>query len=130
MNLYSNNSQRHLNTCCEELQQIFAAVLQIYDCTIIEGHRTKEIQDEYFRTKKSKVEYPDSQHNALPSNGVDVAPYPILWNDRERFVHFAGIVKGVAAEKGYTIRWGGDWDNDNDLKDQTFMDLVHFEIIR
>ena len=27
------------------------------------------------------------------------------------------------------IRWGGDWDSDNIMKDQTFNDLPHFEII-
>lgn len=130
MNRYSEGSLKHLNSCCPELQEIFTEVLQLWDCTIIEGHRLKRVQDEYFRTGKSKVQWPSSAHNDIPSRGVDAAPYPIKWNDRERFVFFAGQVKGVAAGFGYKIRWGGDWDGDNDLRDQTFMDLVHFELIK
>ncbi len=26
------------------------------------------------------------------------------------------------------IRWGGDWDRDGDTTDQTFNDLVHWEL--
>jgi hypothetical protein len=26
------------------------------------------------------------------------------------------------------IRWGGDWDSDNIMKDQTFNDLPHFQL--
>ena len=41
---------------------------------------------------------------------------------------FGGFVKGVASQKGIKIRWGGDWDSDNDLHDQNFIDLPHFEL--
>jgi hypothetical protein len=59
---------------------------------------------------------------------VDVAPYPVDWNDKERFYYFAGFVKGVASSLGISIRWGGDWNSDNNLKNQTFFDLPHFEL--
>lgn len=38
---------------------------------------------------------------------------------------------GTADQIGLTgrIRWGGDWDRDHDVKDQTFNDLVHFEVV-
>ena len=65
----------------------------------------------------------------MPSLAIDAAPSPIDWNDRERFFYFAGVVKGVAEEMGIKIRWGGDWDGDNDFDDQTFDDLVHFELV-
>ena len=42
----------------------------------------------------------------------------------------AGVMFSCAAELGETIRWGGDWDSDGNLGDQTFNDLYHFEIIR
>ena len=57
-----------------------------------------------------------------------LAPYPIDWNDKERFYFFAGYVKGIASQMGIELRWGGDWDSDNQLHDQTFMDLPHFEL--
>ena len=59
---------------------------------------------------------------------LDVCPYPIDWNDKDRFYNFAGLVKGIAISMDIKIRWGGDWDGDNDLKDQTFFDLPHFEL--
>ena len=34
----------------------------------------------------------------------------------------------VAQDLDIPIRWGGDWDSDNNLNDQNFMDLVHFEL--
>lgn len=130
MNKFSKQSLDRLKTCEPELQELFHHVLQVHDCTILEGHRTEETQDEYFRTGKSKVEYPNSKHNTYPSRAVDCAPYPIDWNNTKRFYYFAGIVKGVAEHMGLVIRWGGDWDGDNDLDDQSFMDLVHFELIK
>jgi peptidoglycan L-alanyl-D-glutamate endopeptidase CwlK len=36
---------------------------------------------------------------------------------------------GIAAKMGIKIRWGGDWDRDEELHDQTFFDLPHFELI-
>lgn len=29
---------------------------------------------------------------------------------------------------GVTLRWGGDWDSDTEVNDNSFDDLVHFEI--
>jgi peptidoglycan L-alanyl-D-glutamate endopeptidase CwlK len=53
---------------------------------------------------------------------------PLDWKDMKRFYYLAGIVKAVALARKVKIRWGGDWDGDHDFKDQTFNDLVHFEL--
>jgi hypothetical protein len=37
---------------------------------------------------------------------------------------------GIGLVKGINLRWGGDWDRDSDLKDQTFNDLGHIEVVR
>jgi len=81
------------------------------------GHRTKEKQEEAFNSKHSKVHFPKSKHNSLPSKAVDVAPYPIDWNDLERFYNFGGYVRGIAESLGIKIRWGGDWNENLELKD-------------
>ena len=75
------------------------------------------------------MQYPNGKHNQKPSLAIDVSPYPINWRDTKRFYYFAGVVKAAAYSLGLNIRWGGDWDSDNDFNDQTFMDLVHFELI-
>lgn len=50
--------------------------------------------------------------------------------DLGRFYYFGGYVLGRADERGLRLRWGGDWDGDRDVSDQSFDDLVHFELTR
>lgn len=86
-------------------------------------------QNKYFEQGKTKVQWPDSKHNKKPSWALDAAPTPIDWEDRERFYYFAGVVMAVAKLLKIEIRWGGDWDRDGNFKDQSFDDLVHFEMV-
>ena len=126
---FSLRSKAKLSQCDQRLQELFAEVIKHHDCTILEGRRSKERQDELYRTGKSKVQYPNSKHNTEPySMACDVAPYPIDWEDRKRWYFFGGFVTAMAKTMGVPIRWGGDWDSDMDLGDQTFFDLPHFEI--
>ena len=125
---FSNRSKRRLATCDNELQNLFYEVVKYFDCSIIIGRRGEKDQHKAFDEGKSKVRYPKGKHNSNPSTAVDVAPYPIDWDDKDRFIYFGGFVKGVALEMGVSLRWGGDWDNDTQLKDQKFNDLVHFEL--
>ncbi len=125
---FSAKSQAKLATCHPDLQRVFNEVVKHFDCTIVEGHRGKEDQDRYYAQGKSKVKYPNGKHNKEPSLAVDVIPYPVDWNARERFCYFAGFVKGVAKMMGVNIRWGGDWDSDTELADNQFDDLPHFEL--
>lgn len=126
---FSESSEAKLDTCHYDLRKVFYVVVQKYDCSILVGHRTEAEQNEAFGKGNSQVKWPDSKHNSKPSRAVDVAPYPIDWKDRYRFAHFAGYVQGTAQMLGVGLRWGGDWDRDNDFTDQTFDDLVHFELI-
>ena len=123
---FSARSRSQLETCHKDLRRLFDRVIVSWDCTILEGHRSTERQAQLVREGKSKVRL--SKHNYRPSLAVDVAPYPIDWEDTERFVEFGLYVLQVARDLGLSIRWGGDWDGDGDLTDQSFNDLVHFEI--
>jgi len=126
---FSKSSMQKLDTCDARLQQLFLRVVQHFDCTVLEGHRPKEAQDKHFKEGRSKVKWPNSKHNSWPSQAVDVAPYPIHWEDTLRFHQFAFFVKGVALQLGLNIRWGGDWDSDNHTQDNRFNDLPHFELL-
>ena len=127
---FGKTSRERLGTCEKDLQLLFKEVVRNFDCSIVCGHRGEKDQNEAYKRGNSKVKYPRGRHNATPSRAVDVAPYPIDWTDRDRFHYFAGYVKGVASQMGIKILWGGDWDNDTDLKDNAFDDLVHFELIK
>jgi len=129
MPAFGTSSAQRLKGCHPNLQRLFNEVVKHVDCSILCGERDEAEQTELFRTGRSKVEFPHSKHNASPSMAVDAAPYPINWNDKDRFYYFAGVVKGIASQMGIEIRWGGDWDSDNIFNDQTFFDLPHFEIV-
>ena len=125
---FGKTSKRRLATCANELQNLLYEVVTYFDCSILVGHRGEKAQNKAFNEGKSQVRYPKGKHNSNPSTAVDVAPYPIDWEDRERFIYFAGFVKGIALEMVIPLRWGGDWNNDTQLSDNNFDDLVHFEL--
>jgi peptidoglycan L-alanyl-D-glutamate endopeptidase CwlK len=135
MPAFSSASLDKLATCHPDLQVLFNKVIQGWDCTILEGYRDQEGQNKAFIDGNSKLQWPDGKHNKMPSNAVDVAPYPIDWEDESRFCFFAGFVLGVADELKrqriitHDIRWGGDWNSDKQVKDNKFNDRVHYEII-
>ena len=125
---YSRASRDQLSTCDHRLQLVFTKVLERVDHTIIEGHRGRKLQEEYFRIGTSQLDWPSSKHNSLPSLGVDAAPYPIDWNNIQRFAIFSGYVLGVADSLGIRLCAGIDWDGNFDPTDN-WVDAAHFEIV-
>ena len=125
---FGTRSKSRLHTCDGRLIELFNKVVKEFDCTVIEGHRGKDAQNKAYNKGNSKLKFPNGKHNKSPSVAVDVAPYPIDWKDRDRFHYFGGYVLGIAKSLGLNIRWGGDWDQDTQTKDNNFDDLVHFEI--
>jgi len=132
---FGKKSEEELSTCRKELQEVFNEVIKTVDCSVLEGHRGKDRQNTLYKEGKTKVIYPKGRHNASPSNAVDVVPYPIDWNDRERFTLFAGFVIGIAKSMDIKLRWGGNWDmweEDGrwEVDDNKFDDFPHFELIK
>lgn len=141
MPAFSKKSKAMLEQCHPDIQKVMNEAIKIIDFSITEGARTKEKQLEYYKAGKSKTL--NSKH--LPkycneigkecSFAIDVVPYPVNYNDRERFCVLAGIVLGIAKvlkDEGKIksdIRWGGDWNRNNITKDESFSDLPHFEIL-
>lgn len=148
---FGRRSTRRLGDCHIDLVRLFEKVVKDYDCTILTGHRNEIDQNVAYDSDRSKLRFPDGKHNALPSNAVDAAPYPVPkdWGriampdgitheqkadllksikELARFYHFSGYVSGVASEMGLEIREGADWDGDHEFNDQKFDDLVHFEL--
>ncbi len=129
MSEFSKLSQSKLETCHPLLQDLFNEVIKHYDCTVICGHRSMEDQEEAFRGGKSKKRYPSSKHNLIPAMAVDVVPYPVDWNDFNRFYHFGGFVLAIARIKNIPVRWGGDFNQNGNLKDDKFIDMPHWELV-
>ena len=131
MPYFGSRSMSRLNTCDDQLIVLFKAVVKDFDCQVTEGYRNEEAQNRYYDEGRSKVKYPLGKHNHKPSRAVDVYPYPIDIEDRDRFHFFAGYVKSVADQLGIKIRWGGNWANDlhKGFRKNKFDDLVHFELV-
>jgi peptidoglycan L-alanyl-D-glutamate endopeptidase CwlK len=130
MNQYSKASKNILSTCDIKLQTLFNEVIKYYDCSIICGYRDKAAQDIAYITGKSKTAWPYSKHNIKPSRAVDTYPYQktSITFDTKECIYYAGVVKGIAYMLGIPIRWGGDFNRNNILKDETFADFGHFEL--
>ena len=125
---FGRKSRERLSTCESNLQKVFNEVIKHVDCSVLEGHRSKDRQNKLYEEEKTKVKYPHGRHNRQPSSAVDVTPYPVDWKDRERQTLFAGFVIGVASQMGIKLRWGGDWDQDFQVVDNRFDDFPHFEL--
>lgn len=123
---FSDQSQRRLQGVDLRLVRICEKVVEAYDISILEGRRTPERQRQLYAEGKTRTL--NSKH--LTGLAVDVAPYPIDWDDERRFIYMAGHMMMAAADIGARLRWGGNWNEDGILiVDQSFDDLVHFELV-
>ena len=88
------------------------------DFTVIEGIRNINRQRELFKAGKSTTM--NSRH--ITGHAVDMVPWPVDWNDLERFEVMSEAMKTAAEELEIPIVWGGDW--------KSFYDAPHFELDR
>lgn len=110
MNVFSRRSEQRLASCHPKLQVLMRAVLEVYDISVLCGHRTKEIQNSYYRSGTSKVKWPNSRHNSTPSMATDIVPWPFCgWNNLEEFKKLSEIVKEKAKELEIKIKCGVDF---------------------
>jgi len=116
---FSEQSNNILTHCDERLKEILREAIKYVDFSILCSFRNQAAQTEAFEANKSYLEWPNSNHNAYPSLAVDVAPYPIDWNDTRRFHYLAGVIMTIAQQKEIPIVWGGTFK---------FFDGPHFEI--
>lgn len=113
-------SLEHLSTCHTELQELIHEAAKgidegdlsyagIRDMTVLCGHRGEADQHKaYAVDKTSKTPWPRSKHNRLPSDAVDVAPYPELWSDARKLEIMHAYIAGIAHARGidlYDISW-------------------------
>lgn len=151
---FSKVSEARLMSCDARIIGVAREAIKHTDFTIICGYRDEATQNSHFDAGASKVKWPNSRHNRAPSHAVDIAPYHrrygILFGGGaqletiirdsglrastvqsiilKEYYYLAGVFMTCAQNQGVQLRWGGDWDRDRDLFDQTFNDLGHFEL--
>lgn len=136
---FSNHSKKHLDTLHKDLRKICEVAIKFHDFRVQEGYRSEEKQNRAFKAGASKLKYPQSKHNTQPSTAMDLLPFVngsfIGWEDWKQWRYFGGFIIGIAntlyelGEIESQIRWGHDWNKDNNLGDHRFIDAPHFEII-
>lgn len=116
---FSDSSLQNLMEAHPLLVKLFLEVIKHADCTVTDGHRVKEKQNELY-PKFTKLRWPNSMHNKIPSLAVDVMPFPIDYYDTPRIEEFALLVNDIADFMGIPLVWGGDWIN--------FVDRPHYQL--
>lgn len=137
-NTLSRNSAIKLRTCNQQIYEAVHYALKFIDIGVADGGRGKKRQNLLYNKRLSNLRWPNSKHNKMPSEAVDLVVFvpEVGYIDertapnsyRQYYGYLAGILRAFCYEKGYYFRWGGDWDSDADFEDQTFNDLMHFEI--
>ena len=122
---FSRLSLYHLQSCHYDLQELVKHTMaeQVMDFSVLCGHRTKEVQNKAYSRGYSRLMWPKSRHNDLPSYAVDLAAYPITNFDADntkRTKELAQLVLKNAKELKIDIIWGGNWKH--------FEDIYHFEL--
>ena len=121
---FGKRSRERMRGVDSRLINVMNELIKLMDVTIIEGLRTKERQEELVAKGASETKF--SKH--IEGKALDLSPYPIDWENRDGLYYMGGMIRGIAQQLGYDIRYGGDWDSDGQTKDNNFDDLVHIEI--
>lgn len=112
---FSKISKERLATCHPDIQAVCNELIKQYDFSVLEGRRGEQAQNAAYRNGTSQVKYPHSAHNKTPSLAVDIAPYPIDWDNISRFnemiIRFDTVAKILRAEGviDNDFVYGGRW---------------------
>lgn len=101
------------------------------DFTVMEGVRTLERQRELYaqgRTAPGKIVTWTMKSRHIEGKAVDLVPYPLDWNDLEKFNKIKDAMFQAARELDVNLRWGADWDGDGKYREKGEYDSPHFEI--
>jgi peptidoglycan L-alanyl-D-glutamate endopeptidase CwlK len=113
-----------------------AIQLSSQDFTVLEGIRTPQRQAELYAQGRTKpgpvVTWTLKSRHFVQADGfghaVDLAPWPIDWNDTKKFDTIAEAMFKASKELGTPIRWGADWDEDGRPRERGETDSPHFEL--
>ena len=116
-------SMSRLKGVDEQLVNIVKRAIEISDVdfTVLEGVRTLERQRELYaqgRTAPGKIVTWTMKSKHIEGKAVDLVPYPLDWNDLEKFNKIKDAMFQAAKELDVNLRWGADWDGDGNYREK------------
>jgi len=96
------------------------------------GMRTPEEQNQLFKDGYSTKDGYEKLSKHQFGEAVDLQVFvggSAVQSEKMQYI-VAGVMFSCAAELGITLRWGGDWNMNSDIRDNVFNDLYHFELVR
>jgi len=123
---FSAKSKRLVAKLHPSLRAICEEAIKEIDFTVMDSTRGRAAQELAFRRGNSKAHFGDSAHNYEPAIAMDLAPYPVDFDNIQRFKDLAAVILRIAKAKGVKLRWGGDWNMDGSTSDG--WDFPHFEL--
>lgn len=135
---YSNTSLEKLAQAHPDIQIVCNELINVMDVSVLCTYRSEQEQNDCYSRGASKLRFPYSRHNRKPSLAIDLQPYPRPLEDKELrlecclmagyFLGIAYLLRSQGIIKSH-FRWGGDWNQNNKISDESFSDMFHFEII-
>ncbi|AEK81965.1 putative endolysin [Salmonella phage 7-11] len=121
-------SQELLNQVHPDLRKVLEEAFKSmpFDITVLPS-TIRTVEEQRKNVEKGVSWTMKSKH--LDGRAVDIAPYPVDWNNLERFVVMAAHVLAAADKLGIRVVWGGTWAPTTEgwQKNKRF-DGPHFEI--
>lgn len=116
---FGKKSLEKLKTCHPDLQRLAQELVKEMDVTVLCGHRNEHDQNQAFIAGNSKLQWPRSKHNRMPSEAIDLAPYPVDFNNIPAFASMCQRIEKLAKQLGIKIKLGRDF---------SFKDWPHVEL--
>jgi len=140
---WSKKSIEHLNQLDPRLVATLSLAIRNtkLDFGITDSYRGRPEQEEAYRDKRSKLRFPESKHNILPSLAFDIVAMPggVGTYTEHYYPYLAGILHYAASIVNdkmlpefspFILTWGGNWLNHNDFNSgvKPFNDWCHFQL--
>jgi len=98
----------------------------VLDLTVVPYGGLRTLKDQQKLVAKGASQTLKSLHRVQRSTGyghaIDLAPYPVNWDNITRFNMMGSLMFRAAMEMGISIEWGGHW--------RSFKDYPHFQLPR
>lgn len=119
---FSTASKAHLSNIHPDLQRVLNRAIKDFDFKIICSVRGELEQNRLYKIGKTRASFGKSPHNFRPALAVDIAPWPIDWDNIRAFELMGKVILRCALEENVLINWGKYFKG--------LVDYPHFELYR